>query len=66
MARMSQRLGGEAGAGAWVHAQPLIPNVLELVASGRMDPDRIHTIAGWDDAIDAICEVPVKLVLVRD
>jgi alcohol dehydrogenase len=51
-----------------VHARPAIPEVIELIASGRLDPALITTrVAGWDEAPQALTEGEfVKLVFARD
>ncbi|MEZ0050468.1 threonine dehydrogenase-like Zn-dependent dehydrogenase [Mycobacterium sp. MAA66] len=46
------------------HARPRIPEVLDLVASGRFDPSVVTTcISPWDDSIDALLSTPMKLVV---
>jgi len=49
-----------------VMARATIPSALELVASGRLRPERVtsHT-AAWDDAADAVLESQTKLVIAR-
>jgi alcohol dehydrogenase len=45
-------------------ARPAIPEVLELVASGRLAPERITTsVVSFDDAPDALAEPYTKLVM---
>lgn len=48
------------------HVGPMFPRVLDLIATGRIDPDRIRTTVGWDEAPDALLDPPTKLVFVRD
>lgn len=48
-------------------ARPLIPEVLELVASGKLAPERITTrVVSFGDAADALAERYNKLVMVPD
>jgi alcohol dehydrogenase len=49
------------------NARADIPAVLDLVASGAFDPTPVttHTV-GWEDAAEALLELPVKLVAVRE
>ncbi|WP_069165190.1 zinc-dependent alcohol dehydrogenase [Nocardia altamirensis] len=48
------------------HARPAIPLVLDLVAEGRFDPSLVTTrTATWDEAVDALLETPIKLVVTR-
>ena len=47
-------------------SRPIIPDILEAVAGGRIHPERITSaIVPCDDAIDALLEVPTKLVMER-
>ncbi|MFN2617820.1 MAG: zinc-binding dehydrogenase, partial [Thermoleophilaceae bacterium] len=47
-----------------VHARALIPDVLDLVAAGRLDPSAVTSaVVGFDDAGDAMADPPTKLVL---
>ena len=47
-----------------VHARAEIPRVLELVAAGRLDPALVTSdVVGFDDAQDALADLPTKLVL---
>ena len=47
-----------------VHARALIPEVLGLVADGRLEPQRVTSaVIGFDDAPDALADPPTKLVL---
>lgn len=48
-----------------VNARAVLPSVLDLVASGRVQPDRISTIVDWEAAIDAFRDPPTKLVSQR-
>ncbi len=46
-------------------ARPAIPEVLELVAKGRLEPERITTrVVSFDDAPEALAEPYTKLVMV--
>jgi alcohol dehydrogenase len=46
------------------HARALIPDVLGLVAAGRLDPALVTSaVVGFDDAPAALAEPPTKLVL---
>ncbi|HEX8646756.1 MAG TPA: alcohol dehydrogenase catalytic domain-containing protein, partial [Thermoleophilaceae bacterium] len=50
-----------------VHARATIPSVLELVAGGRLEPQRVTSaVVGFDDAEEALRDPPTKLVLVAD
>ena len=47
-----------------VHARALIPEVLGLIADGRLEPQRVTSaVVGFDDAPDALADPPTKLVL---
>ncbi|MBI4260986.1 MAG: alcohol dehydrogenase catalytic domain-containing protein [Actinobacteria bacterium] len=48
------------------HARSMMPDILGLMATGRLDPDPIQTVVGWDDAPEALLDLPVKLVVSRD
>jgi alcohol dehydrogenase len=49
-----------------VQARPIIPEVLELVASGKLDPSLVTSrTAGWDDAVEAVQEPQRKLIITR-
>jgi alcohol dehydrogenase len=48
------------------HVGPMLPRVLDLIAAGRIDPDRIRTTAGWDEAPSALLDPPTKLVFTRE
>ncbi|MEU6587234.1 hypothetical protein [Nocardia sp. NPDC046763] len=44
--------------------RPAIPTVLDLLATGRLDPSIVTTrTAAWDDSIDAPLDTPMKLVV---
>ena len=46
------------------HARALIPDVLALIADGRLDPALVTSaVVGFDDAEAALAEVPTKLIL---
>jgi alcohol dehydrogenase len=48
-----------------VNARALIPDVLELIAAGRLEPQRVTSaVVGFDDAVEALADPPTKLVLV--
>jgi alcohol dehydrogenase len=48
------------------HARPVIPAVLDVVASGRFDPSVVTSaVVAWDDAVDALADPPMKLVVTR-
>jgi alcohol dehydrogenase len=48
-----------------VHARAVIPEVLALVAAGRLDPALVTSaVVGFDDAPAALAEPPTKLILV--
>jgi alcohol dehydrogenase len=49
----------------WANVQALMPKALALLAERRIDIDRIHTVAAWDDAIEALKDPPPKLILAR-
>jgi threonine dehydrogenase-like Zn-dependent dehydrogenase len=47
------------------HARALIPEVLALIAAGRLDPALVTSaVVGFDDAETALADPPTKLVLV--
>jgi threonine dehydrogenase-like Zn-dependent dehydrogenase len=49
-----------------VAARPVIPPILELVASGEVRPDRVTSnVAAWEDAPEAVLAEETKLVLER-
>lgn len=49
-----------------VHARPAIPEVLDLIAAGRLDPGPVTRRAiAWDDAAEALAEHLEKLVISR-
>jgi threonine dehydrogenase-like Zn-dependent dehydrogenase len=46
-------------------ARALIPDVLALIAAGKLDPSLVTSaVVGFDDAPEALVEPPTKLVLV--
>ena len=46
------------------HARALIPEVLALIASGRLDPALVTSaVVDFDDAVDALADPPTKLIL---
>jgi threonine dehydrogenase-like Zn-dependent dehydrogenase len=48
------------------HVRPAIPKVLELMAAG-FDPSLVTTtVASWDDAVEALADPSMKVVLTRD
>ncbi len=48
------------------HARPAIPALTDLVATGRIHPDRVTSaVAGWEAAPEALSDPPKKLVLTR-
>ncbi|MET0737363.1 MAG: alcohol dehydrogenase catalytic domain-containing protein [Acidimicrobiales bacterium] len=48
------------------HARPVIPAILDLVAAGRFDPTLVTSaVVDWDDAVDALSDPPMKLVVTR-
>ena len=48
------------------HARALIPEVLALVADGRLDPALVTSaVVRFDDAESALAELPTKLILER-
>jgi alcohol dehydrogenase len=47
-----------------VHARALIPEVLELLAESRLEPQRVTSaVVSFDDAPAALADPPTKLVL---
>ena len=49
-----------------VHARPAIPEVLDLIAAGKLDPAPGHPAeVAWDDAPEALAEQLEKLVITR-
>jgi alcohol dehydrogenase len=46
------------------HVGPMLPRVIDLVASGRIDPDRIRTTVSWDQVAEALIDPPTKLVAI--
>ena len=48
-------------------ARPVIPELLELVAAGRIHPERVTSnVVAWDDAAEAVLEPQTKLVVERE
>ena len=48
------------------HVRPHIPQVLDLVASGRFDPSLVTSlVVEWADAATALADPPMKLVVRR-
>ena len=49
-----------------VHSRPIAPRLLELMADGRLRPERVAgTLVAWDDAADALAGHREKLVITR-
>jgi alcohol dehydrogenase len=49
-----------------VHARPIAPKLLELMASGALRPERVAgRVVAWDDAADALADHREKLVISR-
>jgi threonine dehydrogenase-like Zn-dependent dehydrogenase len=49
------------------HPRMVIPQVLELARTGKIQPARVTTkVVGWDDAIPALLDPPTKLVIARE
>jgi alcohol dehydrogenase len=47
-------------------SRPVVPDILDAVVQGRIHPERITSrVVPWDDAIDALLELPTKLVMER-
>jgi alcohol dehydrogenase len=50
-----------------VNAHAVTPHILDLVQSGRLQPQRLTTrTASWRDAAEALLEPAVKVVITRD
>jgi threonine dehydrogenase-like Zn-dependent dehydrogenase len=48
------------------HARTIIPDILALIASGRLRPEAVTArVVGWDDAADALADHGEKLVVTR-
>jgi alcohol dehydrogenase len=48
------------------HVRALMPEVLELIAEGRFDPDPMTVSrVDWDDAEDALSDLRAKTVVSR-
>jgi hypothetical protein len=43
-----------------------MPKVLDLLAQRKVPVERIHTVARWDDAIEAMENPQPKLILARE
>jgi len=50
----------------WPNVQSLMPKVLRLLATQKISLDAIHTVAPWDNRIDALKDPPAKLIFARD
>lgn len=50
----------------WANVQALMPKVLDLLAQRKVSVERIHTVARWDEIIDALQDPPAKLVIARE
>jgi len=49
------------------HAAALLPEVMPLIAAGRLRPEEVSTrVVDWDDAPQAFLEPAIKLILRRD
>jgi threonine dehydrogenase-like Zn-dependent dehydrogenase len=49
-----------------VHARPVIPEVLSLIASGRLRPELVtDSVVPWGDAAEALADHGAKLVITR-
>jgi alcohol dehydrogenase len=49
------------------HPRTVIPEVLELARSGKIQPERVTSkVVGWDDAIPALLDPPTKLMIARE
>jgi threonine dehydrogenase-like Zn-dependent dehydrogenase len=49
-----------------VHARPVIPEVLALIASGRLHPELVtDRVVPWDDAAEALADHGSKTVITR-
>jgi alcohol dehydrogenase len=47
-------------------SRPVVPDILDAVVEGRIHPERITSrVVAWDDAIEALLELPTKLVMER-
>jgi threonine dehydrogenase-like Zn-dependent dehydrogenase len=47
------------------HARTDMPRILDLVASGEVDPTPVQTVVDWEEAPAAWIDLPTKLVLSR-
>jgi hypothetical protein len=50
----------------WANIPTLMPTVIQLLARRSISLEPIHTIAPWEDAIDALRDPPTKLILARE
>ena len=50
----------------WANVQALMPKVLDLLKDRKIPVERIHTVARWDEAIDALRAPVAKLILARN
>src|SRR5579871_4708651 len=50
----------------WANVQAIMPKVLDLLGRKKIALDAIHTLAPWDDMIEALKSPPAKLILFRD
>ncbi len=49
------------------HACALLPEVLELIEAGRLQPQDVTTqVVGWEEAPEAFLEPAIKLIIERD
>ncbi|MGO9604681.1 MAG: zinc-dependent alcohol dehydrogenase [Candidatus Binataceae bacterium] len=50
-----------------VNSRAVIPQVLELARSGKIQPAKVTTkVVQWEDAVDALSDPPTKLVIARE
>ncbi len=48
------------------HARPVIPALLELIATRRLHPEVVTSaVVEWDEAPEALADPPVKLIIQR-
>ena len=47
------------------HARTDMPRILDLLATGQVDPTPMHTVVDWEEAPSAWVDPPTKLVLSR-
>jgi alcohol dehydrogenase len=49
-----------------VHSRGVLPEVLELISSGTIDPERVITdVVAWEDAAEAWASPRMKLIVAR-